>query len=240
MNNGKLRSLCFKLNKELNIIKHSKSRCPDAIFIEKCTESPIIVIPKSKKIDVIGPPNSRSNLRPIIRQQQVNETRLEQKLRQFQDETQEWNEIFWSKHNASFTKNRESFIKLNVDRDSNKQTLTADEMSEFYKKFLDDSWKTHVEYNLKWYKRNFLMLYLAFRVSLEKMYKLSLGIYKDISELFLMPMDIIYETSNLFVSFRLAHYVGCIVMKYRNWVMKREGKISQFPEKVQSRSDIEI
>lgn len=46
--------------------------------------------------------------------------------------------------------------------------LTADEMSDFYKKFLDQNWETHLNYNMEWYKRNFSLLYLAFRVNLEK------------------------------------------------------------------------
>lgn len=49
-----------------------------------------------------------------------------------------------------------------------KRTLTADEMSEFYKKFLDENWKTHLQYNAVWYKKNFTLLLLALRVSFEK------------------------------------------------------------------------
>lgn len=42
-------------------------------------------------------------------------------------------------------------------------------MSLFYKTFLDKNWKTHLNYNISWYKKNFELLILAFKV---KMYKL--------------------------------------------------------------------
>ena len=35
-----------------------------------------------------------------------------------------------------------------------KKNLTADEMSIFYKEFLDQKWKTHLEYNKEWQKSN--------------------------------------------------------------------------------------
>ncbi|XP_031350982.1 COA8 family protein CG14806, mitochondrial-like isoform X2 [Photinus pyralis] len=145
------------------------SRNPYAKFLDKCIRSPIIVIPESNKVDIIGPPNSQSNLRPIIRQQLPKETVLQQKLRTFQDETQAWNEDFWSKHNVKFLQQKEEFVKSSESA----QPLSSDEMSQFYKKFLDDNWKSHVSYNFEWYKRNFRILYLALRVSLERFKKVS-------------------------------------------------------------------
>lgn len=46
--------------------------------------------------------------------------------------------------------------------------LTADEMSVFYKKFLDKYWKTHFWYNVEWYKNNITLLILAFRVEMNR------------------------------------------------------------------------
>ncbi|KAK4875025.1 hypothetical protein RN001_011447 [Aquatica leii] len=151
MSYGKLyNNLCFKFKylntKDLSIRKlSSTSRNPDAIFLEKCIESPIIVIPKSKKVDVIGPPNPKSNLRPIIRQRKLHETNMQQKLRKFQDETQEWNEKFWNEHNTKFVRERDAYIKSHLKVNDDRNNLTPEEMSEFYKKFLDNNWKTHVK-----------------------------------------------------------------------------------------------
>lgn len=48
-----------------------------------------------------------------------------------------------------------------------KPQLSADEMSEFYRDFLNANWGTHVRYNFEWYRRNFALLGLALCASLE-------------------------------------------------------------------------
>lgn len=53
---------------------------------------------------MIGPPDSLSNLRPIMRKRNINETELQCKLRLLQDKTQEWNQNFWAEHNTAFIK----------------------------------------------------------------------------------------------------------------------------------------
>jgi hypothetical protein len=46
--------------------------------------------------------------------------------------------------------------------------LTADEMSVFYKTFLDKNWKVHVQYNAEWYRKNIALVILALRVKIFK------------------------------------------------------------------------
>lgn len=60
---------------------------------------------------------------------------------------------------------------LKVHKAAEEDTMSADKMSEFYKKFLDENWKSHVNYNLEWYKKNFEILYLSLltRIGLDKM-----------------------------------------------------------------------
>lgn len=148
----------------------SRAREPEAVFLEKCLEKPIIVLPEdTKKVDMIGPPNPLSNLRPIVRLPLLHETALQERLRRAQDETQNWNESFWAAHNSTFIKEKRAYIKAHLSPTEDKQTLTADEMSEFYKSFLDENWGRHVQYNFEWYKRNFTLLYLALRVSVERL-----------------------------------------------------------------------
>ncbi|XP_044731793.1 COA8 family protein CG14806, mitochondrial isoform X2 [Chrysoperla carnea] len=118
-------------------------------FINKDSiELKIKTLEKSGK-DIIGPPDPVSNLRPIIRHETPNETLLEARLRQKQNETQEWNHQFWTKHNNKFFKERKEYISLYTNGDD-KSKLTADEMSLFYKSFLDKNWRTHFDYNLQW------------------------------------------------------------------------------------------
>lgn len=56
--------------------------------------------------------------------------------------------------------------------DGEAQTLTSDEMSIFYKKFLDENWLVHVKYNKEWYKKNLGLLLLSFRVQLLKSFQM--------------------------------------------------------------------
>ncbi|XP_033334646.1 cytochrome c oxidase assembly factor 8 [Megalopta genalis] len=117
--------------------------------------------------DIIGPPDPVSNLRPIIFAKPKNETNLEKKYREAREATQIWNQNFWTRHNASFTEERKQFQdKL---KDQGKTSITADDMSVFYKQFLDKNWKTHLNYNIIWYKRNIKLLLLEIRVRVSKL-----------------------------------------------------------------------
>ncbi|MPC18496.1 Apoptogenic protein 1, mitochondrial [Portunus trituberculatus] len=56
---------------------------------------------------------------------------------------------------------RQEFIQNNIRQkygdSKGKQTLTSDEMSKFYKSFLDEHLDMHREYNKEWYKRNMFL-----------------------------------------------------------------------------------
>lgn len=90
---------------------------------------------------------------------------------------QAWNEEFWTKHNTDFLKQKEEFTKtwLKTNK-SQEQTVNADEMSVFYKKFLDDNWKRHLTYNFTWYRKNFSVTFLDFKVKFRRLIKHLYGI----------------------------------------------------------------
>ncbi|EZA60403.1 hypothetical protein DMN91_010479 [Ooceraea biroi] len=106
--------------------------------------------------DTIGPPDPVSNLRPIVFARPAKETYLQKRYRELRDETQQWNHAFWSKHNTSFVEERKQFQESL--KAQGKITLNADDMSVFYKRFLDKNWQSHVSYNIAWYKRNVQIL----------------------------------------------------------------------------------
>ena len=58
------------------------------------------------QVDLIGPPDPVSNLRPIIFAKSENESRLEKKFREAREDTQIWNQNFWTEHNNNFQKVR--------------------------------------------------------------------------------------------------------------------------------------
>ncbi|CAG9760571.1 unnamed protein product [Ceutorhynchus assimilis] len=148
-------------------IVSSSSRAPQAVFIEKTLEEPIIVVREEYNVDLIGPPDTLSNLRPIIRGILKNETVLQRKYRNTADATQKWNQEFWQKHNTNFLREKEVYIKKHTSE--SKPHLNADEMSEFYRSFLNNYWQTHVAYNFEWYGKNFNLLMLSLRVYMENL-----------------------------------------------------------------------
>lgn len=64
----------------------------------------MIVIDENNEVDLIGPPDPISNLRPILRRNVTKESAMQQTLRDIQNTTQLWNQEFWTKHNANFIK----------------------------------------------------------------------------------------------------------------------------------------
>lgn len=62
----------------------------------------MIAITDKDNVDLVGPPDPISNLRPILRRRHTFETELQQMLRETQDETQAWNQKFWAEHNTRF------------------------------------------------------------------------------------------------------------------------------------------
>ncbi|XP_066247698.1 COA8 family protein CBG23705, mitochondrial [Euwallacea similis] len=155
-------STIFQISKRI-----SSSRASQAVLIEKILEQPIIVVQKQEDVDIIGPPDSVSNLRPIVRKIPTNETILQRQFREAADATQKWNQEFWARHNTNFIKEKEAYVKRFTSTD--RPQLNADEMSEFYKDFLNKYWKTHVRYNFTWYRKNLTLLLLALKVNIENL-----------------------------------------------------------------------
>ncbi|KAK7071978.1 Apoptogenic protein 1, mitochondrial [Halocaridina rubra] len=132
--------------------------------------------PQKEKCDCIGPPDPLSNIRVYKYYVPPDETDLECRYRIARTETQEWNQKFWTHHNSKFKKMKEEFIQKKLrekygDDLNMRKTLSAEEMSQFYKRFLDDHRHIHMEYNKEWYRRNFHDLYLAAKVWLEQKLK---------------------------------------------------------------------
>ncbi|XP_043269912.1 COA8 family protein CBG23705, mitochondrial isoform X2 [Venturia canescens] len=67
--------------------------------------------PDRKNVDMIGPPDPVSNLRPIIFAKNENETDLEKQYRKAREATQAWNQKFWAEHNRNFITERKLFLE---------------------------------------------------------------------------------------------------------------------------------
>ncbi|XP_076167951.1 cytochrome c oxidase assembly factor 8 isoform X2 [Ptiloglossa arizonensis] len=62
------------------------------------------------RTDIIGPPDPISNLRPIIFAKYNGEKKLETQYRKAREDTQLWNQNFWTQHNTSFIENFECTV----------------------------------------------------------------------------------------------------------------------------------
>ncbi|XP_045606601.2 cytochrome c oxidase assembly factor 8 [Procambarus clarkii] len=129
----------------------------------------MLIDPQEVKCDCVGPPDRQSNLRMTKFYIPPDETPLERRHREERFKTQEWNHRFWADHNTKFKKMKEEFIRVRLkekygENTEDQKTLSADEMSEFYKKFLDDHHLVHGQYNREWYKKNVNNLLIATRV----------------------------------------------------------------------------
>jgi len=127
-----------------------------------------------KSNTLIGPPDPISNLRPLRIKRVENETPTQRRLRELRIESQEFNQKFWLQHNREFTKGRADYVKKVLQEkypnEKSKTTINANEMSVYYKSFLDAHWKSHLDYNWQWQKRNFQILCLAYKVKLETIF----------------------------------------------------------------------
>ncbi|KAL4237393.1 Apoptogenic protein 1 [Mactra antiquata] len=138
--------------------------------------------PQNVKCDWIGPPDKLSNIRQIKFFVPECESLVEKQFREKRQSAQEFHHAFWSEHNKEFFTLKEKFTQEKLaekkleNPDATVKSLTPEEMSEFYKQFLDDNRKNHMQYNREWYKQNFQMLLSAFKVFL---YRLSSSVRKS-------------------------------------------------------------
>ncbi|XP_070576533.1 COA8 family protein Y39B6A.34, mitochondrial-like [Ptychodera flava] len=133
----------------------------------------------ASKRNWIGPPDKLSNIRQVKYYIPDNESEVERTYRLMQEDNDRFNHEFWAKHNASFIKAKEEFIEkkeqtqgsLLIHGDGTKHVLTAEEMSEFYRKFVNDNQIKLKEYNKEWYRRNIGTLWPAFKANMYKVFK---------------------------------------------------------------------
>ncbi|XP_033736198.1 cytochrome c oxidase assembly factor 8-like [Pecten maximus] len=136
---------------------------------------PCLVKEEDMKNDWIGPPDPVSNLRPIKFCISEDDSPLAKSYRSQRQETQDWNQEFWSDHNTKFYKMKEDFLKRRLEEKHkagiDSETLSAEEMSVFYKEFLDNNYNMHRKYNREWYWKNFTLLWPALKLNMDKFMK---------------------------------------------------------------------
>lgn len=127
--------------------------------------------------DMVGPPDPVSNIRPLRLREPTSDAEKEvQKLR-----LQIWamKHHFWMQHNTEFKQEKSAFVKelLRKKRASGKLTdvdddseVTSEEVSGFYKDFLDRKYEDQMTFTRRWMKLNILLTWIQFKYKLQTLF----------------------------------------------------------------------
>lgn len=145
-------------------------------FSNKASEIVPEVTGTSYVHDVYGLPDPKSSLRLITFYIPPDETAYEKEYRLKRALVQDWNHMFWTAHNVQFNQAKEQFVMSVMKRRGNEanvtgQPLTADDLSEFYRAFLDENREKHLRYNIEWHKKNISLLWPGIKANFSRLKK---------------------------------------------------------------------
>uniref|UniRef100_A0A914DRZ5 Apoptogenic protein 1, mitochondrial n=1 Tax=Acrobeloides nanus TaxID=290746 RepID=A0A914DRZ5_9BILA len=122
------------------------------------------------RFDWVGPPDTISKIRPIKLRAFENETSLEKNYRLSREELNNWNSKFWREHNELFHRRHHEFVTKFKQKNglTPMDQISANDMSLFYKQFLNERSVIFTEYNKEWYRRNFALIWSALKVNLKR------------------------------------------------------------------------
>ncbi|XP_064484729.1 COA8 family protein CBG23705, mitochondrial-like [Ornithodoros turicata] len=127
----------------------------------------------------VSPPHPVSNLREVLLRVPGDESKAEAEFRQMTASLHSWNQAYWEQHNQAFRSEKELYTKRKLEELKKegivKESLTAEEMAEFYRHFLNDNHKKHMMYNWTWYGKNFGLLWPALRASWSSLQRQGFG-----------------------------------------------------------------
>ncbi|KAL6742171.1 hypothetical protein Aduo_015351 [Ancylostoma duodenale] len=125
-----------------------------------------------RRYDWVGPPHPVSKIRPIKLRRVDNETQLEREYREAREELNRWNSSFWAAHNTLFDAKKAEFIEKRKKELGRLGQVSANDLSVFYKEFLDSQHASLIAYNKEWYHRNLALCWPALRVNMVRFLRL--------------------------------------------------------------------
>ena len=126
-----------------------------------------------RRSDWTGPADPVSNIRKLrLSSPHSTETALEKRLRTERVATQRWHHEFWARANQQFVEASKRY-KQSL---TGKEARCPDHMSKFYANHLNEWYRSHVEYNKVWYKKNARILWLSLLVNVEKFFAFVRGV----------------------------------------------------------------
>jgi hypothetical protein len=156
-------SITNTIRNDLNIIQKSAGISIQAVSKEQINE------PMNHNVyDLIGPADKISNLRRISYYVPKNESKLEYDYRMLRKKVFEFNQNYWTQQNLKFVDAKRKYIQNHKIEQVyfNKNLEDANEplLNEFYKKFLDENYESHYEYNKTWIKYNLSLIWPGTKV----------------------------------------------------------------------------
>lgn len=102
-----------------------------------------------------------------------NESELERQYRLAREELNQWNSDFWAEHNQLFDRQKSDFVERKQQELGRLEHVSANELSEFYRDFLNDRHVAMMAYNKEWYRRNLQLIWPALKVNVVRFFRMA-------------------------------------------------------------------
>ncbi|EFP13388.1 hypothetical protein GCK72_021596 [Caenorhabditis remanei] len=126
-----------------------------------------------RRFDWVGPPDNVSKIRKIMLRRVANESELERQYRTAREELNQWNSDFWAEHNQLFDRQKSDFVEKKQKALGRLEHVSANELSEFYRDFLNDRHVAMMAYNKEWYRRNLQLIWPALKVNVIRFFRMA-------------------------------------------------------------------
>ncbi|KAF9439343.1 hypothetical protein BGZ76_000004 [Entomortierella beljakovae] len=116
---------------------------------------------------LVGNPHPVSNLRPVKYPIPENESLEDREFRERRERVDAFNQNFWVSNNNLFNKAKAEYEEKILSQNGG-QPVTTEELSVFYKDFLDKAYVRQMNYNRQWWIENVGLLLPAAKAAVRK------------------------------------------------------------------------
>ncbi|KAF9954334.1 hypothetical protein BGZ72_004680 [Mortierella alpina] len=116
---------------------------------------------------LVGNPHPVSNLRPVKYPVPAHESPEDRIFRERRERVDAFNQNFWVNNNNMFNKAKAEY-EDKIRAQNGDQPVTTEELSVFYKDFLDKAYERQMNYNRQWWVENMSLLLPAAKAAVRK------------------------------------------------------------------------
>ncbi|XP_064402724.1 COA8 family protein Y39B6A.34, mitochondrial-like [Halichondria panicea] len=120
------------------------------------------------KHTLVGPSDPLSNIRPVQHLQPSSQAEL--RVQELENKVWQYNHEFWSRHNRQFQEGKDVFAQSRLVDTGGEGRLSVRELSEFYKRFLDDKYPEHLSYTKGWLKLQSKLTWNILKLNVQQMF----------------------------------------------------------------------